>query len=274
MFLSRLNMRIKVVLKVFSTLLLISAASFANAGEYTITFDEAGLHTQTVTENYGTVLDDEYAASGIDTVAGVDVTFWAQSSWTEGDDVSSSNADLFLTLFNSDLATGETEDDDLLVDQGNIAIIHERNGECSVVSNQCTDPDDKHEDPINGVHGGFIFIEFSEPVSVHSIGFADIESGTNQLGQFAFIDSAGAFLGYQQMDVTGNGGYTEQDTYLGETMTEASAGDLISYIVIKMVGSGGINDITFSKAATSVPEPTNIVILMFGLLMMSRLRKS
>lgn len=274
-------MLIKSLLKGLSTSILLSAAFFANADEYTITFDESGLHGQTGSGNdagnYGTLLDNEYGAGGINTLPGVDITFWAQTSWSRNsflngaNNLDSSNADLFLTLFNSDQASN-ANDADLLVDQGNLAIIHERPTECSVANNQCIDPDDRYSS--SNVHGGFMFIQFSQPVSVHSIGLADIESGSDQRGKFAFINSAGDFLGYKGMTVTGDGEYTEQDTYGNSNQPLMSSfGDTISYIVVKMIGSGGINNIKISKTITQVPEPTALAILGVGLLMMGRRRK-
>lgn len=265
-------MLIKSLLKGLSISLLLSAAFSSSADEFTITFDDAGAH--------GTVLDNEYSAGGIDTIAGLDITFWAQTAWNKNDyvsginNVNNANEDLFLTLFNSDAASSST-DPDLLVGKGNIAIIHERNNECDKVRNTCTDPDDRYESSSN-IHGGFMFVQFSQPVSVHSIGLADIENTNEQRGQFGFINSAGSFLGYKNMTALGNGSYTEQTSYKNsQTMTQASAGDLISYIVIKMKGSGGINDIKISRTTpTAVPEPTSIVMLGLGLLMMARLRRS
>ena len=106
-------------------------------------------------------------------------------------------------------------------------------------------------------HACFVFIDFSEPVSLKSIGLADIEDGANQRGSFSFYGSAGNMIdGVEMMTVTGNGGYTTQNFSLSET---------ISYLVIRMQGSGGFKNLSFDTVA-KVPEPSTIVL--FGLAML------
>ncbi|GLX82663.1 PEP-CTERM sorting domain-containing protein [Thalassotalea eurytherma] len=265
-------------MKSFASMLFLAALG-ANADSYTISFDENGLRSPTdgnncatckwkYSKNKGQIIDEEFTSTGhIGSLGDVDVTFWAQSSWAHwgSSDVSAdanafnkTNSDLFLTLFNTD-ATWVTQDEDLKVDQGNVAVIHERNGQCNLNWNGgkglCKDPDDRYSgsDP----HGGFVFIDFSEPVSLKSIGLADIEDGANQRGSFSFYGSAGNMIDdVEMMTVTGNGGYTTQNFSLSET---------ISYLVIRMQGSGGFKNLSFDTVA-KVPEPSTIVL--FGLAML------
>ena len=232
----------------------------AAADTYTITFDETGLHSPTASENWGTIIDNEYGSDNLINYGGIDVTFWAQTSqsnFSNSNNFSSNNANLFLTLFNSD-ATFSTEDPDLIVGQGNLAVIHERNHECSLANNRCNDPDDRYRS--GSPHGGFVFINFSQAVNLHSIGLADIESGSNQRGKIRFYNSAGATVqnagsNWTMMDVTGNKGYTTQEFNFASNIT---------YMVLRMQGSGGFKNLTFSSTNV-VPEPSSFLIFLMSL---------
>ncbi|QOL25304.1 PEP-CTERM sorting domain-containing protein [Thalassotalea sp. LPB0316] len=275
-------------MKSFASMLFLAAFS-ANSDSYTISFDESGLRAPTdgnncatcqwkYSKNKGQIIDEEFTSSGhIGALGGVDVTFWAQTDWSHwgSSNVSSdpnafnnANSDLFLTLFNTD-ATWATQDEDLKVDQGNVAIIHERNEQCNLAWNGgkglCKDPDDRYSG--NNPHGGFIFVEFSEAVSLKSIDLADMEDGANQRGSFSFYGSAGNMIdSVEMMTVTGNRGYAKHDFSLSDT---------ISYLVIRMQGSGGFKNLSFNTAsATQVPEPSTMVLFALALLLIYRQKAS
>lgn len=236
-------------------------ASPALATSYTISFDEPQVHGPTQSENWGTIIDNEYGSDNLINFGDVDVTFWAdrQMEWD------ANQADLFLTLFNSN-ATFPTEDPDLLVGQGNLGIIHERNGECNLGTNRCTDPDDRY-DGSSEPHGGFIFVEFDKSVNLHSLDLADTEGSPDQQGEIAFFTSAGNMLGdWHSMGVTGNGGFMTQNFTLGQQIT---------HMVIRMQGTGGFKNIAFSsrsQGGTQVSEPESIALMLFGLVAIYRLR--
>lgn len=247
-----------VIQSVCTTLLLgsfVSSAAVVN----TIAFDEEefGIHTPSASENWGTIIDDEYATANFD--GSVNVTFWADKK-LDLDNTTSSN-DLFLTVFNTK-ADFKTADSDLVVSDaniGNAGIIHERNSECDLATNRCDDPDDRY---IGGgpTFGGYVFAQFSEEVILESIGLVDIESGTNQRGRIGFFDENQQLIDWVDMDVTGNGGSTTQLFPSEQAFT---------YLVIHQIGSGGFTNIEFSKAAedpATVPEPSTLAIFALGIM--------
>lgn len=248
----------KLVLKGVYTTLLVSSFISSAAVVNTISFDEFGIHApSSATENWGTIIDDEYTAANYD--GDINVTFWADKN-LDLDNTASSSDDLFLTLFNTK-ADFATQDPDLLVDDvniGNAAVIHERNGDCNLATNRCEDPDDRYDNS-SSTHGGYVFAQFSEEVILESIGLVDIEGGSNQRGEIGFFDENQQLIGnWIDMTVTGNGGSTTQLFPSGEGIT---------YLVLHMVGSGGFTDIEFSRANTStVPEPSTLAIFALGIL--------
>lgn len=247
-----------VIQSVCTTLLLGSFVSNA-AVVNTISFDEVGVHTPSENENYGTIIDDEYEAANYD--GDINVTFWADKAFDINN--TTSNNDLFLTVFNTK-ADFATQDPDLLVSDtniGNVAVIHERNGDCSVVTNQCLDPDDRYESS-SSTHGGYVFAQFSEEVILESIDLVDIESGTNQQGEIGFFDENQQLIGdWISMDVTNNGNNG------GSTTQLFPSSGAFTYLVVHMIGSGGFTNLSFSSASdpATVPEPSTLAILALGL---------
>lgn len=294
----------RTLVKVFAPLVLLTA-TYANADDFTITFDEPGLDSNSCwgascpgKTNLSDIVDREYQSGAFgskgdfhygDDTQGLDVRFWAQTS-EEGNQKKSvdfdsgrpahvRNANAWLTLFNSDLDSSNIKnggiDSDLLVDKGNVAIIHERNTDCHKVNgtkNKCENPDDRYDTHFSGgnnsspanptglPNGGFVFVQFSKPVSLHSIDLADIEGSNNQRGSFRFYNGNTTVLNASQtwtpMNVTGNGGYGTQQFNLSDSITT---------LVIRMQGSGGFKNIAFSA---NVPEPSTLAIFalaLFGL---------
>lgn len=267
--------------KVLVPFVIMSSAFAVNANEYTITFDEDFVVSpyQDGNGNTSTIIDNEYVGTGL--YDGIDVTFWAQhSSQGDGSGVdlndattfSNNNADGFLTLFNSEY-TGTTADSDLQFvdeDKGNLGIIHEvdvdGNGACA--GNSCTNPDDRYVfTGTSEPNGGFIFIEFSEAVNLHSIDLADMESNANQQGSFAFYNAAGNLVpnagdNWTDMIAAGENTYSTQSLAFAQNITT---------MVIRMQGSGGFKNLSFSK----VPEPTTLAIFGLGLIaLVARRRKA
>ncbi len=247
----------KLILQSACTTLLLSSFITSASVVSTITFDESIVQGPTAAHNFGTIIDNEYENTNF--LNDVDVTFWADQAFDINN--TTSNNDLFLTLFNSE-ATFQTLDQDLVVPTanfGNIAVIHERNGDCSLATNSCYSPDDRFVNQNTGTNGGYIFAEFSEEVILNSIGLVDLEPNSNQTAEIAFFDENRQLIGnWVDLDVTGNGGYTTQAFDLQHGFT---------YLAIHFVGSGGFTDLEFSSAsATSVPEPSTLVIFALGLM--------
>lgn len=273
--------------KVLVPLVILSSAFSVNANEYTITFDdEPNVHSPEAGtgNNWGTIIDDEYTSAGsVGSVGGVDVDFWVQytdqnNDFVNGNSFDKNNADGFLTLFNTTYETGG--DDDLVFDEpgedkGNLAIIHERNIDCETVDqlDGCTNPDDRYHTPANSdwnsnPNGGFVFVQFSQPVNLHSIDLADMESGASQLGGFRFYDAAGVTVqngtdNWTMMTTenAGDGSYQTQSFDFAKSVTT---------MVIRMQGSGGFKNLSFSK----VPEPTTLAIFGLGLIALVARRKA
>lgn len=233
----------------------------AHADDFIITFNEAGLQSPTASDNRGTIIDNEYGSDNVINLGSLDVTFWAQKHYSPGT-LDSSNADLFLTLFNSN-ATFATADNDLKVGQGNLVVIQEHSDNCSLTDNLCANPDDRANG--SSPKGGYIFAEFSQPISMHSIGFADIEDGYDN-ETIAFLDDAGTLIGnWRNMEMTGDNGYKVK--HFGDS--QINSGDRISYMILKMKTSGGFDDMKFSTTA-KIPEPSSIVLFALALLLNMR----
>lgn len=190
-------------------------------------------------------------------------------------------------LLDTDLNTAD--DNDLEVGTGNggsytggnIAIIHEESDEyrdcvdtgVDGVADYCENADDRYKS--GEPHGGFVFVHFSEPVHVHSIDLVDMEDSENQRGSFGFYDDASNLLTNDMVAMTYDSGV--DDMVDGSFGTQTFASNLqnlsITTLVIRMQGSGGFDNIAFSKA-TEVSEPGTLAMFAVGLLGLARLRKA
>lgn len=270
---------------------LMSAPTFAS--NYTIDFNDPNFISPGNGDgNWGQVIDDEYVGTNL--FGGIDVTFWTSAqtgvNGFNGLDFSKTALDYsnnkngsfwnapYLVLFNTkhrptadnDLEVGRNNNDGRAANYtgGNIAIIHENkdnNGQCngSKGTLACKNPDDRYIGGSGAPYGGWVFVNFSQPVNLHSINLIDMESGNNQLGAFGFYDATNTLMGSQQMTPTlqntthndGDGGWLTQQFNNAMNVTT---------LVLRMQGSGGFDNIVFS-AARNVSEPSTIAAMLLGL---------
>lgn len=215
-------------------------------------------------------------------VSFTDPNFVDNPTW-ESSDGTKSRAP-YLVLFNTGYTDTDDNDLEVGVDNGDgmasnypgedstIAIINEDwdDGDYYEICKEkgtenelaCKDPDDRYKSG-SSPHGGWVFIEFSEPVNLHTINLVDIENGGNQLGEIGYYGDTNNLLGSESMLPTydnttktnGNGGWVTQ------TLNSVYE---VTTLVLRMQGSGGFDNIVFSAAnVTEVAEPSTIA--MFGL---------
>lgn len=281
-------------------MLVVNAVSFSAVAstQYTIDFDDPNFIAPGGSDgNWGQVIDDEYF--GTNDFGGLDVTFWTSvQTGVTGFNGLDFNASLpitnlgngqtrapYLVLFNTQYAPSDDPDLEVGIDNGdgrasnytggNIAIINENwdDGDnyerCQTVSGElaCKDPDDRYAGGNGAPYGGWVFIEFSKPVNLHSIDLIDMESGSNQLGQIGYYGAAQNLIGSQSMLPTttnttkssGDGGW------LTQTLNNALT---VTTLVLRMQGSGGFDNLVFSTngiTTSTVSEPSTIAVLAFGL---------
>ncbi|MDM7859800.1 hypothetical protein QTP81_04165 [Alteromonas sp. ASW11-36] len=288
-------------------------ASASGATQYTIDFDDPNFVAPGSSHGWGKwsqVIDDEYSDGRF---GGIDVSFWTSiqtgvngfdgldfnpssnfSITNSGKDSNGNAASIapYLVLFNTaysssddnDLEVGVNNNDGMASNYtgGNIAIINENwadgnNERCTAYmgNDYCHDPDDRYTSSDGAPHGGWVFVNFSQPVNLHSIDLVDMENRSNQLGSFGFYDATQTLMGTQAMSPTllntssshGNGGWLTQ-TFNGAMN--------VTTLVLRMQGSGGFDNIVFSAVRRNVSEPSTIAIMLlsFGLLVFRLKRKS
>lgn len=257
------------------------------------------------------VIDDEYTGNNaFGGAGGVEVSFWTSTNstavlptdWSQAPGIIDGQGNTlpavdgspapYLVLFNTNY--NPTDDGDLEVGSsnptnpgtytgGNIAIIQEDvddNGSnnsgdevCQTVDGQmlCYDPDDRY---LNGEpHGGFVFVHFSQPVNLHSINLIDMENEPNQRGSFSFLDSSNNLLNNDPLLMTYDSGVDQMDNgkWGTQTFMDNVSNLSVSTLIIRMQGSGGFDNISFSKV--EVPEPSTFAIMLAGLFGLRQLRR-
>lgn len=278
-------------------------ANASGATQYTIDFDDPNFVAPGSSHGWGKwsqVIDDEYSDGRF---GGIDVNFWTSIQTgvngfngldfnntyynpvsTDNSQNSSSNIAPYLVLFNTALSGSDDSDLEVGVNNGdgyasnytggNIAIINENWNDGSSGSEwcgadsagqlYCKDPDDRYSGSNGAPHGGWVFVNFSQPVNLHSIDLVDMENGSNQLGSFGFYDATQTLMGTQAMTPTtlnttkssGNGGW------LTQTFNSAMN---VTTLVLRMQGSGGFDNIVFSAVRRNVSEPSTIAIMLLSL---------
>lgn len=289
-------------LAAFSALM---SANVHASSTYTIDFNDPSFIAPSINKNdnkWSQVIDDEYADGRF---GGINVNFWTSIqtgvngfngldfSKTADDYQNNKNGSFwnapYLVLFNTqrsstadnDLEVGVQNNDGRAANYtgGNIAIIHENkdsNGRCKTTQGTfaCKNPDDRYIGGSGAPYGGWVFVQFSQPVNLHSINLIDMENRSNQLGTFGFYNAAQSLVGTQaMMPTTSNTTHSDGD---GGWLTQNfnSFGQNVTTLVLRMQGSGGFDNLVFS-AARNVSEPSTIAAMLagFGLLMFRLKRK-
>lgn len=278
-----------------------ASASACNTGQYCIDFESENFYSHSSDTNaqnsgdWSQVIDDEYVNAFDD----ISVQFWTSSDTSD----ENSGAPLLFPTFDAnnyeelitpdndgaapylvlfDTHASGTKDSDLEVDTSNIAIIYEETNSYSECKDAvgtgekiCQHPDDRYKSSANP-HGGFVFVHFSEPVYVHSIDLIDIEDSSNQKGSFGFyhnttnlIDDTNKTMVAMEYD---NNGDMSNGKHGTQTFAAQYASLSITTLVIRMQGSGGFDNIAFSRV-NEVPEPSSLALFTLGLLGLTRLKK-
>ena len=202
----------------------------------------------------GQIIDDEYQSIGV-TITSVN---FVNGTEVDGDDFSNGQV-----IFDTDYPTGG--DGDLAapfsngsglgdLSPGNVLILHERKDECFAgFCNPSPDgPDDEGSRP-----AGYFEIIFDSEVTLVSIDFFDIEmleNGTTDENEVELYNAANAQIFNDSFYTPDTGGDRTWDRLIiGESG--------ISRVVIRMGGSGAIDNIKFQ-----VPEPSPLGLLGAGLL--------
>ena len=205
----------------------------------------------------GTIIDDEYFLSHGVTVRGQNM-----------DQSSNQYADNVAVIFDSTLSG--TEDPDLqapfyntnnnneILNPGNILIIHESPWECSNGINCGNSPDDEGSQP-----AGYFQIDFDQEVTLNSIDFFDINQGENGGDPNSKITLTGT-QSYSDYYTPFTGGNNTWDTLNFNVMGVTS-------IKIRLKGSGAIDNINYS--VTSVPTPSSLILFALGALGLAARRR-
>jgi hypothetical protein len=205
----------------------------------------------------GQIIDDEYLMSDGVTIRGQNV-----------DRIGNQYAHNVAVIFDSRLSG--TEDGDLeapfyntnnnneILDPGNILIIHESPGECSNGLDCGSSPDDEGSRP-----AGYFEIDFGQAVTLNSIDFFDINQGENSNHADSLITVTGTQT-YANFYTPFTGVDNSWDTLNFNVMGVTS-------IKIKLRGSGAIDNINYT--VTSVPAPASLILFALGALGLAARRR-
>jgi len=135
----------------------------------------------------------------------------------------------------------------------NILIIQEDwKQHCDAV--ECENPNDEGAQP-----AGFFQFDFDQLVDIVSIDFFDIEEGTNSWKNRISFYEGNTEKSFGNVPQTGDGSY--------ERVAFNAVG--IDRLVIRMPGSGAIDNLVFRTGHADVPAPASLAVLLLGIVALS-----
>ncbi len=134
----------------------------------------------------------------------------------------------------------------------NILIIQENSKGCN--DGVCDYPDDEASRP-----AGFFEFNFDQLVDIVSIDFFDIEEKSNNIRNRISFYEGNTEKSFGNVPHTGDGSY--------ERVAFNASG--IDRLVIRMPGSGGIDNLVFRTGHADVPAPASFAVLLLGLVALS-----
>lgn len=250
------------------------AAPSAFAGYNVIDFDTASSGSNIVN---GEIINQQYLADFGVTISGCNWNGTATTHQMKNNKCNTSKDDIYNRQVAFDTNLSHTNDPDLEFynanndyqteytalnigsyhgdsKPNNILIIQENSKGCS--DGVCDKPDDEASQP-----AGFFDFQFDSLVDIISIDFFDIEEGTNSWeNRISYYEgNTEKSFGVTNVPQTGDGSY--------ERVAFNAVG--IDRLVIRMPGSGGIDNLVFRTRHADVPAPASLAVLLLGIVALS-----
>jgi hypothetical protein len=264
------------VKKTLAATVLVTVSCFAYASTTVITFDESSVDGNLVSLQHGTVINNQYAA------VGVQVTVDNQSTGPDlgvlyntspGTSAADKNNDR-----DSDLTGpnwGNSNFDASNYSAGNALIIQENNYGCD--DGVCNQPDDQ----VGGSNGGLTgYITFDLDFNIDALGFdlidfqSDLRTPEVANSEVMLYDNAIKTQSFRFSDfLSAPNGALYGESSINRIFIDSFASNNVSTVKFKIYGTGAIDNLTLtttSSSTTSISEPP--IFAFFGLTLLGMLR--